>query len=124
MMAGDYLITYTSTVTYIHKHDCDACNAGGGHRLPFPKRILQKFTYFAERISSDMCGPFPMSVDGYQYALCFVDSFTNHLHVFLLKTKSSDEVKACFHTYLTIYKDHLPKDKPIRWHTDNGGEFT
>ena len=109
---------------HTHKHDCDACNAGGSHRLPFPKRSSQKFTYFGERISSDLCGPFPKSVDGYQYALCFVDSYTNYLDVFLLKTKSADEVKACFHTYLTRHKQHLPTDKPIRWHTDNGGEFT
>ena len=45
-------------------HDCDACRQGGGRRKPFPKRIQQQFTYFGERISSDLVGPFPTSIHG------------------------------------------------------------
>ena len=77
-------------------HDCDACRQGGGRRKAFPKRTQHKFTYFGERISSDLVGPLPESVHGEHYALCFVDSCTNLLSVYFLKTKSSEEVRAAF----------------------------
>ena len=104
--------------------DCVGCKTGGAHKKHFPRRKSQKFTYFGERISSDLCGPFPKSVDGYLYALCFVDSATNYLKIYLLKSKSSEEVRQAFNEYIEEVKHLLPKDnKPIRWHTDNGGEF-
>ena len=67
--------------------DCVGCKTGGARKSAFHKRKSQKFTYFGERISSDLCGPFPKSVDGYTYALCFVDSATNYLKIYLLKDK-------------------------------------
>ena len=108
-----------------HDHDdCTGCKTGGARRLPFHKSPSQKFTYFGERISSDLCGPFTKSVDGYKYSLCFVDSATNKLKIYLLKDKSAEGVKASFKSFLEEFKHHLPKDnKPVRWHTDNGGEF-
>ena len=109
-------------------HDCDACRQGGGKRKPFPKRFQQKFTYFGQRISSDLVGPLPASVHGEHYALCFVDSYSNLLSVYFLKTKSSEEVRAAFETYMSDHSELLKRsvtgDRKITWHTDNGGEFT
>ena len=125
-----HLIAHSKGIPHISHHtpqhpdDCDACNAGGGKRFPFPSRKKHKYTYFGERISSDICGPFPKSVDGYKYALCFVDSATNYLDVFLLKSKAAHEVSDCFRKYLNTHKLHLSHGKQVRWHTDNGGEFT
>ena len=109
-----------------HDHnDCPACKQGGARKKPFPKRFSNKFSYFGERISSDLCGPFPKSVHGDLYAICFIDSATNYLWVKTLKTKASAEVKQAFEEYLAEVKHLLPTDpsKPVRWHTDNGGEF-
>ena len=108
-----------------HAHDpndCDACQAGGMRRKSFhPRRT--PFTYFGQRLSSDLCGPFPKSVDGYRYLLNIVDGHTNHLYIYLLRSKSSEEVRAAFDQFLRENKPYLPTDKPITWHTDNGGEF-
>ena len=53
---------------------CDACLQGGGHKIPIGSshgsskrrnldaRKHRPFTYFGERIASDLCGPFPMAV--------------------------------------------------------------
>jgi hypothetical protein len=49
---------------------CDSCLAGGSKRKPFHKRTSQHFTYFGERLSSDLCGSFPKSIRGCRYALC------------------------------------------------------
>ena len=72
---------------------CDSCLAGGSKRKPFHKRTSQHFTYFGERLSSDLCGPFPKSIRGCRYAMCIVDSASNYLWVKLLPTKESANVR-------------------------------
>ena len=104
-------------------HDCDACRQGGGKRKPFPKRTQQKYTYFGERLSSDLVGPLPASIHGEHYALCIVDSYTNLLSVYPLKSKSSEEVRAAFESYMRDHQKLFTHDRKITWHTDNGGEF-
>lgn len=108
-----------------HDHtSCDACQAGASRRKPFPKRTNNPYTYFGEKLSSDLCGPFPKSIDGYTYMLNIVDASTNILAIYFLRSKSSKEVIDAFKLFLSEYKHYLPIDvKPIRWHTDNGGEF-
>ena len=109
-----------------HTHDpnkCPACLEGGLRRKAFAKRRSHVYTYFGERLSSDLCGPFPKSVDGFMYALCFVDAHTNYCALYLLKSKSSTEVTSAFEEFLTDHKEHLSHGKTVTWHTDNGGEF-
>ena len=109
---------------HTHDHnDCDACKAGGMRRKSFRPRDRSQYTYFGQRLSSDLCGPFDKSVDGYRYMLNIVDAKTNHLYVYFLRSKSSEEVRAAFDQFLKENKSDLPTDKPITWHTDNGGEF-
>jgi len=57
---------------------CEACRLGGARKHPFHgRRAEHKFTYFGERIQSDICGKFPASVTrGYEYILSFVDSYS------------------------------------------------
>ena len=102
---------------------CDACNAGGARRKPFPKRHGNPFTYFGERLSSDICGPFPKSIQGHRYLLNIVDGCTNDLYTYPIRTKSSSEVRAAMEQFLAENRPYLTHNKPIRWHTDNGGEF-
>ena len=103
--------------------DCDACQSGGMKRHPFPKRAPGEFTYFGQRLSSDLC-KFPKSIEGYEYLLCVVDAYSNWLVTVPLKSKSSVDVRDAIETFLKRYADYLPHDdRPITWHTDNGGEF-
>ena len=108
--------------------NCDACQAGASTKRPFPKRTNQKFTLFGQRLSSDLCGPFQESVEGYKYSLCIVDAATNTLEVYYLRSKSSDEVKAAFERFLLKYKTKLDACRAaghdVSWRMDNGGEFT
>ena len=61
---------------------------GGFRKKPTPKRTTQKFTYFGQRLSSDLCS-FPTGIGDYKYAFCIVDAATNWLFVWLMKSKSS-----------------------------------
>ena len=100
-----------------------ACIEGSMRKRAFAKRRSQEFTYFGERISSDLCGPFPKSVDGFLYALCFVDSYTGYCALHLLKSKSATEVRVAFNEFLDDHKQYLIHGKRVTWHTDNGREF-
>jgi len=117
----------TSNSKILHDStSCDACNAGAARRHPFPAHTNpSKYKYFGARLSIDLCGPFPKSIDGYVYILNIVDASTNYLQVYFLHSKSSIEVQASLETFLRDFRSHLPRDPshPIRWHTDNGGEF-
>ena len=105
-------------------HTCPACLEGAHRKKAFAKNRSQTFSYFGERISSDLCGPFPKSVDGFTYALCFVDGATKYAALYLLKSKASVEVTDAFKAFLKDHKDHLTHGRRVTWHTDNGGEFT
>ena len=101
---------------------CDACQQGGSKRQPTGKRPKGRYTYFGEKLSSDLC-QFPKSLEGYKYVLCIVDACTNWLVTVPLKSKGSDEVKAAFESFLKKYAHALPTRQPVTWHTDNRGEF-
>ena len=83
----------------------------GSKRKPFHKREGNPFTYFGERLSSDMCGPFTKSVEGYTYMLNIVDACTNDLSVHFLYSKSSSEVKDAMEQFLRDNRAYLPHDK-------------
>ena len=102
---------------------CEACKAGDMKHKHF-KSSSREFSYFGERLSSDLCGPFPKSVEGYRYMLNIVDAHTNWLTTIPLRSKSSGEVQHAMTEFLRQYKRYLPiDDRKITWHTDNGGEF-
>ena len=53
-----------------------------------------------------------------------MDSYSNWLVTVPLKTKSSDHVLHAMEAFLKRYSNYLPHDdRPVTWHTDNGGEF-
>ena len=109
-----------------HTHntrDCPACLEGAQRRRAFAKRKDNQYSYFGEKLSSDLCGPFPKSVDGFTYALCFVDAYTNFCAIYLLQSKSAVEVKQSFQSFLKDYKQYFSHGKSVTWHTDNGKEF-
>ena len=92
-----------------HKHDfsdCNGCLMGGGRKLPFhsnsrsnrsreraeKERKHLRFTYFGERIATDLCGPFPISIDGDKYAIVFHDSYTGYICVYTIPDKTKETV--------------------------------
>ena len=109
-----------------YKHDsatCKGCRAGKARKQAFPKRVNRNYSYFGEKLSSDLCGPFPKSIDGYRYLLNVVDAYTGELWIHPLRTKLSEDVRNAFNRFLDDNRPYLSHGKPIRWHTDNGGEF-
>ena len=104
------------------KHDpttCDACQAGGMKKRPFPKRPRGRYTYFGEKLSSDLC-MFLKSIQGYKYVLCVVDAYSNWLVTVPLKSKHSAYVKDAMQSFIHEYEHLLPTDKPVTWHTERG----
>jgi len=86
---------------HVDPFSCDACNAGGARRRPFNMHTNpRKYTYFGACLSSDLCGPFPKSLEGYFYILNVVDAYTNILQVYFLRSKSSNEVQVCLESFL------------------------
>jgi hypothetical protein len=108
----------------LHEH-CDGCRMGGARKTPLhgiPKQFQP--TAFGDRIHSDLCGPFPISLTGkFEYILCFVDNATGYSDIALLQSKLSSEVKPHFERFVRKWKDKLPNGVVREWFTDNGGEF-
>ena len=115
---------HTDPKAMIHHdpHDCDACQAGGMKKRPFAKRPKGRYTYFGEKLSSDLC-MFPKSIQGYKYVLCIVDAYSNWLVTVPLKSKHSQHVKGAMESFIHTYEHLLPTDKPVTWHTDKRGRI-
>ena len=85
--------------------DCDACQAGGMRKRPFSKRPKGRYTYFGEKLSSDLC-MFPKSIQGYKYVLCIVDAYSNWLVTIPLKSKHSSHVHAAMQSFIHKYEHY------------------
>ena len=121
-----------------YRHDsksCDACQQGGATKQPFgdgrserrrSKSINKKrkvYTYFGERISIDLCGPFSQSLVGKcKYAIVFHDTYSRRIKVYALQTKTKEEVLSAFKSFLDDHK-HLLSRGVREFHSDNGSEF-
>ena len=113
-----------------HDHDptqCEACLRGGARAMPFQRRKTPRiqFKSFGDRVSSDLCGPFPASKPhDFTYAIVFYDWATSYIKTYYLKSKEGEAVLAAFKQFLSDHKDMLPDERVKEWHTDNGNEFT
>lgn len=112
----------------VFKHEpttCKGCLLGGAKKRPFkPNLHKDKYTHFGQKVSSDLCGPFPTSrPQGFQYAVVFYDWATGHAAVYFLKSKGSQGVRAAMLQYLSEHKEWMHEGKVGTWHTDNGSEF-
>ena len=111
--------------------DCDACAQGGGRKSnafsaqrSFEKRPRKQnnFTYFGERIASDLCGPMPDSIGGEKYFIIFHDSYSKYLAAYAIKDKSKETVLDAFRLFLSDHDRLLTRGIGTFW-TDNGGEY-
>lgn len=99
---------------------CDACLRGKHTRSPFPKGGRTRATKLLELVHSDVCGPFPVTREGYKYYASFVDDYSEFAVVYRLKEKSG--VADAFKDYklrAELHTEH--KLKAVQ--TDNGGEY-
>lgn len=119
---------------------CAACLQGGAKKLPLHwnrqthrrkqhLRMLERlqskrnrFTYFGERIATDLCGPFPESVDGDLYAIIFHDSWSRYLAVYTLPDKRAETVLDAIYRFIREHDSLMPNGIGRLW-TDNGGEY-
>jgi hypothetical protein len=81
----------------------------------FPRRTSNPYTYFGEKLSSDLCGPFPKSVEGYRYLLNVVDACTGELWIYLLRksrtTRRLDVERPAARNLLTHRTNLIPSRK-------------
>jgi transposase InsO family protein len=115
---------------------CDACQQGGAIRQPFgdgrahrrkakpdTSKRRKFYTYFGERISTDLCGPFHESLVGKcKYAIVFHDAYSRRIKIYALESKSKEDVLAAFQMFLDDHK-HLLSRGVKEFHSDNGSEY-
>ena len=113
---------------------CDSCLQGGmarsqigfTPRRPRPDSAFGKkpkqYHAFGERISSDLCGPFPKAYNGHLYAIVFHDASEKWAAGYTIKDKEAESIIAAFTQFLHDHDQHLPNGVAL-WHTDNGSEF-
>jgi transposase InsO family protein len=112
---------------------CHSCLQGGARKLPFGTstrhiRLQEKskkrnrFTHFGQRISSDLCGPFPKAEDGSIYAIVFHDSAEKFIATYCLKDKERETILEAFQQFMLDHSSRLPNGIGL-FHTDNGGEY-
>ena len=108
------------------RHICEGCKLGRSRKKPFKVSQLgkQRFTYFGQRIHSDVCGPFPCSVgDGYTYLACFIDCYSNYACVYPMVANDAEELLRCFQAFISEHKSILQDGKIHEFYSDNGGEY-
>jgi hypothetical protein len=121
---------------------CDACLQGGAKKLPLHSqgrqtyrrkqhlRMLernaaknQRWSYFGQRIATDLCGPFPESVDGgHLYAIVLHDSWSKYIAVYTLPDKKAETVLDALYRFIREHDKVMPNGIEELW-TDNGGEY-
>ena len=92
-------------------------------RKSLKSKVDVRFTYFGERIATDLCGPFPDGYNGEKYAIVFYDSRTKYIAVYCIKDKEKSTVLDAFKLFLTEHHHQLTHGVGCFW-SDNGGEYT
>jgi len=81
-----------------------------------------EFTYFGQRIASDLCGPFPTGENGETDAIVFHESDSKYIVVYAIPDKTKETVLSAFQQFISDHSDRLPNGVGHFW-TDNGGEY-
>ncbi len=74
---------------------CEPCLHGKQHAV-ISRTPQQRAQKPLELIHSDSAGPFPPSISGYTYFIVYIDDFTRMGWIYLLKSKSADDVCEVF----------------------------
>jgi histone deacetylase 1/2 len=102
-----------------HVSVCDVYQQGKSHQLPYPKSTSVSSHPF-DLVFSVVWGPAPNSVGRNKYFLSFIDDYSKHTWIYLLRRKS--EVFQCFHDFQKLIERQFDcKIRAIQ--TDWGGEY-
>ena len=112
----------------LHASDCPSCGLGGATRPSHSKKRKvppdKLEGCFGDRVSVDVCGPFPRSVHtGFKYVVGFADRETKVTAVYFMADKTAESVKNAMKTFVADHVHLLPQGRVKEFHTDNGGEF-
>ena len=126
------LVHFGNNRTGLWKHDpttCKHCMLGGHRHAPYhkkqPRERAKEYTFFGQRVSSDIVGPFTPSVThGFKWAIVFYDWYSGHVSIGYLKAKESQAIKASLQQYQVDNQAHLKDGRVWEWHTDGDGGFT
>ena len=126
------LVHFGNNRTGLWKHDpttCKHCMLGGHRHAPYhkkqPRERAKEYTFFGQRVSSDIVGPFTPSVThGFKWAIVFYDWYSGHVSIGYLKAKESQAIKASLQQYQVDIQAHLKDGRVWEWHTDGDGGFT
>ena len=101
---------------------CEPCVQGKSHRLPFQQSTEKRTSCPLELIHSDVCGKVgTQSLSGGEYFVTFLDDYTRHVWVYILKQKS--EVFQYFRKWKAMVEKSSGRKIKI-FRSDNGGEYT
>ncbi|KAE8667725.1 hypothetical protein F3Y22_tig00112383pilonHSYRG00494 [Hibiscus syriacus] len=112
-------VMFTSRNNTVGNSICVACRLGKSHKLPFNQSQTVYTTPF-HLIFSDVWGPAHIASNGYRYYVSFVDAYTRHSWIYLLKTK--DQVLPTFRlffSFIQIQFNATVKEVQSDW----GGEY-
>ena len=101
---------------------CEPCTRGKSHRLPFKRKSERRTRHPLELVHTDVCGKIgTKSLSGGEYFVSFIDDYTCHSWIFVLKRKS--DVYSCFQKWKAqVEKSTGKRIKALL--SDNGGEYT
>ena len=108
-----------------HGRDCAACMLNARHHARRHVARLDQgknFTYFGQRVSSDLVVGFPPSIrHAFVAAIIFYDWGTSRIDVGYLKSKEKDAILSAFKQFESDHADLLVKagGKVVEWHRDN-----
>ena len=90
------------------KHDrsckCPVCIAINNDRIHIgaTRRYAEYITQCGQRVISDVCGPFPESVEGWRYVVSYTDVYSRFSCCYFLKNKS--DVEATLDSLIEFYR--------------------
>ena len=101
---------------------CEVCRMSEKRRrsIPGQRQFADPVSRPGELVYSDVCGPFPPSVQGYRYVISFTDQLTRFSVCYLLKSKSdSSGALRAAHAFFAEHNIILSKVR-----SDQGGEYS
>lgn len=111
----------SGSITHDSKCSCEAClkTNNVSHGISSSRQFSDCTSRKGQIITTDCLGPFPRSVEGYQYAISFTDEYSRFSVVYLLKRKS--DAAEAVDTLARYYRSMNLTISEIRH--DQGGEF-
>jgi hypothetical protein len=103
-------------------HFCQVCAVTKQHSRPFTGSLDAEVDAVLHTVSADLIGPMRVhSFGGRLYVCTFVDLFSRHAWIYLLRKKS--QALDAFKAFVAMVKNEKGK-APTNFASDNGGEFS